>query len=188
MESILKKFSDENKEVYICGDFNIDLLKLEKVNNYQSYYNMLCSYGYLPLIVQPTRVVENQTPSLIVNIFCNNLSNDIISGNIYLTLSEHFCQFASIKSQKLDIKKITIYARDYSKFSSKDFIDDVAIQNWNYEEEEPSNLFDDFLWKLDGCVERHAPIKKIKTKRDKVKSETMDKCQFISHKDEKQIV
>ena len=131
---------------------------------------MLCSYGYLPLIVQPTRVVENQTPSLIHNIFCNNLSNDIISGNIYLTLSEHFCQFASIKSQKLDIKKITIYARDYSKFSSKDFIDDVAIQNWNYEEEEPSNLFDDFLWKLDGCVERHAPIKKLKPKEIKLKA------------------
>ena len=122
------------------------------------------------LIVQPTRVVENQTPSLIDNIFCNNLSNDIISGNIYLTLSEHFCQFASIKSQKLDIKKITIYARDYSKFSSKDFIDDVAIQNWNYEEEEPSNLFDDFLWKLDGCVERHAPIKKLKPKEIKLKA------------------
>ena len=121
------------------------------------------------------------------NIFCNNLLNDIISGNIYLTLSEHFCQFASIKSQKLDIKKITIYARDYSKFSSKDFIDDVAIQNWNYEEEEPSNLFDDFLWKLDGCVERHAPIKKLKPKE--VESEPKDKCQFISHdKDEKQIV
>ena len=119
------------------------------------------------LIVQPTRVVENQTPSLIDNIFCNNLSNDIISGNIYLTLSEHFCQFASIKSQKLDIKKITIYARDYSKFSSKDFIDDVAIQNWNYEEEEPSNLFDDFLWKLDGYG-KTCSDKKIKTKRDKV--------------------
>ena len=30
MESILKKFSDENKEVYICGDFNIDLLRKSK--------------------------------------------------------------------------------------------------------------------------------------------------------------
>ena len=139
LESTLKKLSGKNKEVYICGDFNIDLLKLEKVNNYQMYYNMLCSYGFLP-----------QTPSLIDSIFCNNLSDDIISGNIYLTLSEHFCQFASIKSQKLDIKKISIYARDYSKFSSNDFIDDVAIQNWNYVDEDPNNLFDDCLmvvWK-----------------------------------------
>ena len=28
MESTLKKLSDENKEIYICGDFNIDLLKI----------------------------------------------------------------------------------------------------------------------------------------------------------------
>ena len=138
---------------------------------------MLCSYGFLPLIVQPSRVVENQTPSLIDNIFCNNLSDDIISGNIYLTLSEHFCQFASIKSQQLDIKKISIYARDYSKFSSNDFIDDVAIQNWNYVDEDPNNLFDDFLWKLDGCVERHAPVKKIKPKEIKLKAKP-----WINHK------
>ena len=80
----LKKLSSENKEVYICGDFNIDLLKLDKIHNYQQYYNWLCSFGFLSLIVQPTRVVENQTPSFIDNIFCNNLPDDIISGNIYL--------------------------------------------------------------------------------------------------------
>ena len=79
-----------------------------------------------------------------------------------MTLSEHLYQFASIKSQKLDIKKISIYARDYSKFSSEDFIDEVAIQNWNYVDEDPNNLFVDFLWKLDGCMERHAPVKKLK--------------------------
>ena len=70
LESLLKNISSENKEVYICGDFNIDLLKLDIINNYQQYYNLLCSFGFLPLlIVQPTRVVENQTPSLIDNIF-----------------------------------------------------------------------------------------------------------------------
>ena len=96
LESTLKKIVTENKEVYICGDFNIDLLKLQKFNNYQHYYKLLCSYGFLPLIIQPARVVENQIPSLIDNIFSNNLSDELNSGNIYLTLSEHFCQFASI--------------------------------------------------------------------------------------------
>ena len=97
LETTLKKITSESKEVYLCGDFNIDSLNIDEINNYQLYYNLLCSYGFLPLIVQPTRVVENQTPSLIDNIFCNNLSEEINSGNIYITLSEHFCQFASIK-------------------------------------------------------------------------------------------
>ena len=67
-------------------------------------YDPWCSYGFLPLIIHPTRVVENQEPSLIDNIFTNNVSDDIISGNIYLTLSEHFSQFASVKHEKLDSK------------------------------------------------------------------------------------
>ena len=129
--------------MYICGDFNIDLLKLEEMNNYQLYYNLICSFGFLP-----TRVVENQTPSLIDNIFCNNLSDEIISGNIYLTLSEHFCQFASMKREKLDIKNIKMYNRNYSNFSSIDFHDDISIQKWNYDLENPTDLFNDFFWRL----------------------------------------
>ena len=77
LETTLKRVDSENKEVYICGDFNIDLLKVDEINNYQLYNNLICSFGFLPLIIQPTRVVDNQTPSLIDNIFCNNLSDEI---------------------------------------------------------------------------------------------------------------
>ena len=168
LESSLKLVNRENKEVYLCGDFNIDLLKLDDISNYQLYYNLICSFGFLPLITQPTRVVDNQTPSLIDNIFCNNLSDEIISGNIYLTLSEHFCQFASVNREKIDIKKINLYTRNYSNFSSKDFHDDISIQNWNYDLDNSTELFNDFFWRLEGCVDRHAPIKKLKAKEIKL--------------------
>ena len=169
LETSLKNVSSENKEVSICGDFNVDLLKIDGINNYQLYYNLICSFGFLPLIIQPTRVVDNQTPSLIDHIFSNNLSDEIISGNIYLTLSEHFCQFASVKSENIEIKKIKMYSRNYSKFSSNDFHDGVAIQNWNYELDNPTDLFNDFFWKLECCVERHAPITKLNYREIKLK-------------------
>ena len=41
LEINLKKIASENKEVYMCGDFNADLLKLDDINNYQLYYNLL---------------------------------------------------------------------------------------------------------------------------------------------------
>ena len=104
-ESTLTKLSAENKDVYICGDFNIDLLKLDDEIKYLKFYNLLCTYGFLPLIIHPSRVVDNQEPSLIDNIFSNNISHEIISGNIYLTLSEHFSQFASITYVKPNYKK-----------------------------------------------------------------------------------
>ena len=170
LESTLKTVSSENKEIYICGDFNIDLLKLNDKTNYLTFYNLLCSYGLLPLIIHPTRVVGSQLPSLIDNIFCNNISDEIISGNIHLTLSEHFSQFASIKREILDTKKINMYVRDYTKFSSIDFYDDVSIQNWNYSMENSSDLFGDFIWKLTGCADRHVPMKKLNAKEVKLKS------------------
>ena len=41
LEKCLKIIAKENKEVYICGDFNIDLLKIESINSNQEYYNLL---------------------------------------------------------------------------------------------------------------------------------------------------
>ena len=67
---------------------------------------------------------------------------------ISLSLSEHFCQFASVQREKIDIKNINMYSRNYSRFSSKDFHDDVSIQKWNYDLDNPADLFNDFFWRF----------------------------------------
>ena len=169
LEKCLNKLAKEKKEVYLCGDFNIDLLKIDNNNNYQEFYNLLCSYGYLPKIIQPTRVTENES-SLIDNIFSNNLNDDTISGNILLTLSEHFSQFLSIKRGFIDLKKTKIFQHDYSKFDSQQFRDDVSIQNFDNNLNNVNDQFWDFYFKLNGCVERHAPIKELTPKEIKLKN------------------
>ena len=106
LEKCLNTLTKENKEIYLCGDFNIDLLQIETNNHNQQFYNMLCSYGFLPKIIQPTRVTEN-TSSLINNIFSNNnIIDETKSGNILLTLSEHFSQFVSVIRERLDYRNI----------------------------------------------------------------------------------
>ena len=57
----------ENKEVYICGDLNLDLLKVDTDHLTQHFFNLLCSYGFLPHILQPTNVTEH-TATIIDNI------------------------------------------------------------------------------------------------------------------------
>ena len=69
----------------------------------------------------------------------------------------------------MDIKNVNMYARNYSNFSSKDFHDDVTIQKWNYDLNNPTELFNDFFWRLEGCVDRHAPIKKLNCRDIKLK-------------------
>ena len=97
IDSTLHKLTKEGKEIYICGDFNIDFLKTEVDKNSTDFYALLSSNGLLPYIIHPSRVVENKSPSLIDNIFSNNITDIVLSGNIYMQLSEHFSQFASVK-------------------------------------------------------------------------------------------
>ena len=150
----------------------------------------MCSYGFLPEIIQPTRVVVNQSPSLTDNIFNNNINDEITSGNIFLTFSEYFSQIVSVKREKWTIIIIrltcqfhlkwvargrtishkNIYIRDYSKFSSESFRDDISIQNWNNKYDNINNQFNDFHWRLDECMNRHAPIKKLSLGEIKLKS------------------
>ena len=167
LEKCLNILVKENKEIYLCGDFNIDLLQIETNQNYQHFYDMLCSYGFLPKIIQPTRVTE-QHSSLIDNIFSNNLMDETKSGNILLTLSEHFSQFVSVKRERVDYKHTKIFQHDYSKFHTEQFRDDVAIQNWNTNLNNANELFVDFHLKLKGCVDRHAPIKQLTPKEVKL--------------------
>ena len=71
--------------------------------------------------------------------------------------------------KKIDVRKIDMYGRDFSKFSPSDFRDDVSIQPWHHDSNDPNFLMNDFIWRLDGCSERHAPTKKLTPKEVKLK-------------------
>ena len=169
MEITLNKISNENKEIYICGDFNSDLLKLDKVNNYKKFYEQMCSYGLLPQIIQPTRTTDNSA-TIVDNIFTNNMNNKKCSGNIITDFSDHYTQFVSVFRERMDYKSINIYKRDYSKFSEESFRDDVSIQNFNNQYQDVNDKFNDFYFKLEACVERHAPLKKLTSKQVKLEN------------------
>ena len=169
LEKCLNVVAKENKELYICGDFNFDLLKIDSDHSTQHFFNLLCSFGLLPHVLQPTRVTDN-TATVIDNIFSNNTQDNIVSGNMLLSLSEHFSQFLSITREKVNLKKVNIYQRDYSKFSSDSFRDDVSIQNWTYSHENVHDSFSNFYSKLEGSVNRHAPLKKLSPKEIKIKN------------------
>ena len=73
--------------IYLCGDTNIDLLKINTKNHYSTFYNDLTAAGYLPRISLPTRVT-NQSVTLIDNIFSTELYNNE-SAIIVNIISDH---------------------------------------------------------------------------------------------------
>ena len=87
-----------------------------------------------------------------------------------LSLSGHFSQIISVKREQIDLKKINIFQRDYSKFLSESFRDNVSIQNWNYSHDNVNDSFKDFYTKLEASVDRHAPLKKLTPREIKIRS------------------
>ena len=164
LDETLSKLVKENKELYLCGDFNFDNTDHFTLH----FFNLLCCYGLMPHILQPTRATEN-TATVIDNIFSNNIEDEIFSGNILIIFSEHFSQFTSVSREKIDLKKLNILQRDYSSFSGESFRNDVSVQNWSYSLNNVDDLFRDFYHKLVGCVNRHAPMKKLTPREIKIK-------------------
>ena len=64
--------------MYLCGDFNINLLNSESHNGTKDFIEMLYSLGLYPLIDRPSRITSNSA-TLIDNIFTNELQHDHIS-------------------------------------------------------------------------------------------------------------
>ena len=176
MENTLNKISNENKEIYTC-DFNSDLLKMDRNINYKNFYEQMYRYGLLSQITQPTRVTEN-TATIVDNIFSNNMDNKILSGNIITDFSDHYSQFVSVVRDKIDYKSIKMFKRDYSKFSNDSFRDDVSIQNFNNYSKDVNEKFNDFYFKLEACVERHAPLKKLTLKEIKLEKKPWITSEF----------
>ena len=63
-----------------------------------------------PCILEPTRIVGNNRPSLIDNIFINTYDKPILSGNFINQISDHIPNFAIVRDilEKIKTKKIKI--------------------------------------------------------------------------------
>ena len=75
------------RNVYLCGDYNTDLLKMTSIQMHEDYFDNILSAGYIPTITLQTRLSENST--LIDNISTNNVSNQITAGILDTHISDH---------------------------------------------------------------------------------------------------
>ena len=170
LNQILISTAKENKHIFISGDFNIDLLKYDTTTKNKTFLDMMTSNGFLPHIIHPTRITDSSA-TVIDNIFSNAYLSESTSGNIMIELADHLSQFLYISLHIVTSQcKTPTYKHDYSKFNEQSFLDDVSIQQWNCEINDVNKAFDDLSWRLKGCVDRHAPLKKQNKKQIKLQS------------------
>ena len=154
--------SKEKKDLYVMGDFNVDLLNYANDNDTFKLFNSFVENGLLPQIHQPTGVTESSA-TVIDNIFCNNFDHETISGNLLIKISDHLPQLARVNKPAECYQSAEFYKHDNRNFDKDLFMDDFSIQNWTNLENanlDSNEKFNDFLCRVNSCVERHALIKK----------------------------
>ena len=87
LNDLLVKLSYENnKKVYLTGDFNFDHLKISSITETSNFYEKVTSNVLFPIITFPTNInAKNNT--LIDNIFTNQFNPDTISGHFTVNIS-----------------------------------------------------------------------------------------------------
>ena len=161
-----------NKHVFILGDFNINLLNHDSHTATCDFVSVLLSQNFLPYIIHPTRVSDHSS-TIIDNIFSNVCNFDTRSGNILTQVADHFPQFLIVKKAVLTIKNLSYYQHDYSKFDQERFLADFQSLNFDYLNENHSDVnakFNRFLANLDELVKKHAPLKKLSKKDIKLRN------------------
>jgi len=87
IDPTFKKLNSEKKKIYIMGDFNIDLLKVDIHKPTHNYLDLIYSYSIMPTIYKPTRITES-TATIIDNILTND--ENIIESTILITdITDH---------------------------------------------------------------------------------------------------
>ena len=87
MQPLNDKLLKENKKIFIGGDFNFDLVKIDNNETFNFFETMMSSH-LLPTITLPTKINPKKN-SIIDNIFTNQIHPDMKSGNLTLAISDH---------------------------------------------------------------------------------------------------
>ena len=155
----------ENKNCYLLGGFNINLLSHETHNISGEFYDIMTSNSFLPLITRPTRLTATSA-TLIDNIFTNYLENSSHSmqGLMVTNILDHCPIFHVNRQVKAEDIEICMEKRIYSDKSKCDFTQALAGVDFSgiYSVHGTQSSFDLFHGELLTLLNRYFPKVRIK--------------------------
>ena len=166
LNNLLKKINQEQKTVFLLGDFNIDLMHYNEHKPTNEFLDSLASNSYLPYIIQPSRHTSHSR-TFIDNIFSNVISKGIICGNITATISDHLPQFLISPSTFADppSNKSNFFERDWSNFEKENFVLAYFDIDWpnilKLDEKNVTLATNNFLDTINYVLNKYAPLKKV---------------------------
>ena len=166
---ILQQLGD--KKVYVCGDFNLNLLQYEACDAVRSFVDLCFEYSYLPLINRPTRVTDHSATA-IDHIWHNCYDSPVECGILMSDTSDHFSPFViELGDGHVSEREQTFFTyRCWKNMESEDF--------FNYVSEHLSELscddsfdsvdvaVDSLVCTLEKALDKFCPIIKVSCSRD----------------------
>ena len=172
LEPLMEKISTDNKNIFLTGDFNVDLMKIDSDDNTSNYFDTFTSNLFVPHIIYPTRITTT-SKTLIDNIFSNSLNfSQGTSGNLTISISDHLAQFLIIpeESDKLP-RKNNIPKRDTTNVDRENFILDLLNVDWpsiiSGEKKDPNYSINSFEDTINSLLDKYLPLKKLTKKEFK---------------------
>ena len=157
LEKVLNSLPRSN--VYLMGDFNVDLLKDSRP--VLEISNSWTSFNYIPLITIPTRITSHSS-TCIDNIFTNTL-DVTISGVTLNEASDHFPIFC-LGKEKIRCDKQFTYAsasRKWTQVAQDAFNKEISQKHFSCHGN-PNRTYSEFISCFSELQDKHFPKKRAK--------------------------
>ena len=126
----LEKISKENKDTYLMGDFNINLINYDCHNPTSQFLDGIYANSFFPYINVPICHTP-RSKALIDYIFHNKTNENAIPGNLTTHISDHLAQFLITPTlAKFKMKPKKILTRNFRSFSHENFKNDLRQADW----------------------------------------------------------
>ena len=163
MHALLMRLSTEKKELILCTDQNIDLLKSSTNKNCQDLLDLMCDKQLLPGITRPTRITKNSA-TLIDNIYASfSLVKEFQSTILLEDISDHLPCMLMLCKSKRSREPLVIKKRNLCDENVQSIVDDLNSVNWHYLDNIDCDTgFTSFHNKVIEIIDRHSPEYSVK--------------------------
>ena len=162
----LRKITSEQRNIFITGDFNIDLLKCIENLDASKFSTANFMFGFESLINSATRITLNSA-TLIDNIF-TNVNFQLHSGIFSNDTTDHLPIF-TISDKKIPAKTSSpIYSRKITEEGTRLFKDKLCILDWStvHNSQNATEAYDIFIEKLTSLYDEIFPLTETKKKKN----------------------
>ena len=171
---ILTDLNRSKSIIVLLGDFNIDLLKSNRIA-IRNFLENLISYGLYPSITLPTRLTDSSA-TLIDNLFTNYQNCYHSSGILFSQISDHLPYYYTMQIKKnysKDFKQI-VFSRKYNEKSFQNMflelqradIYNILSTDINSDPNGNYNILEDLLTK---SLNKYMPIRRVNFHKHKHK-------------------